>query len=109
MEAEEQIFNSSLLVLCLFHSQRFFQWGREGGWHANVSYVTWVAVAAWQHHRQKLFPESRQLCIAAALQSSNCTEKELERKLHHNEHIQIFACHFISNTVHNPFSSLDIV
>lgn len=83
MEAEEQIFfNSSLLVLCLFHSQRFFQLGREGGWHANVFYVTWVAVAAWQHHRQKLFTESRQLCIAAALQGSNRAEKELERKLH---------------------------
>lgn len=108
MEAEEQIFNSSLLVLSVSLST-VLSVGERGGWHANVSYVTWVAVAAWQHHRQKLFPESRQLCTAAALRSSNHTEKELERKLHHNEHIQIFACHFISNTIHNPLSSLDIV
>lgn len=52
VEAEEQILNSSLLVLCLFHSQWFFQLGREGDWHTNMFYVTWVAVAAWQHHRQ---------------------------------------------------------
>lgn len=31
VEAEEQILSSSLLVLCLFHSQWYFQLGREGG------------------------------------------------------------------------------